>query len=235
MLTASMNSSDLLRILSADHERIIKWGQYRIKELRSELLRGMKEKIWKYYDYHTDNTDYIIVIHCNRAGKFGILRFPYIKETNEYLSKIQCVPGYCAMSVHMLHRYAERVLNNKDLSIGETLLAFSKLNMSIVIYYDDTNFVAANERGLVLMKYDARRDIICMKTFVSLDLLKESQYSAWEKVCQILKSKLEFKSFTSQRKGLTREERLKSLININDEQVLSKMEAFDIYATFYND
>ena len=54
MLTASMNSSDLLRILSADHERIIKWGQYRIKELRSELLRGMKDKIWKYYDYHTD-------------------------------------------------------------------------------------------------------------------------------------------------------------------------------------
>lgn len=233
MLTASMNSSDLLRILSADHERIIKWGQYRIKELRSELLKGMKEKIWKYYDYHTDNADYIIVIHCNRAGKFGIIRFAYIKETNEYLTKIQCVPGYNAISVHMLHRYAERVLNNKDLSIGETLLAFSKLNMSIVIYYDDTNFVAANERGLVLMKYDARRDIICMKTFVSLDLLKESQYSAWEKVCQILKSKQEFKSFTSQRKGLTREERLKSLINIDDEQVLSKQEAFELYATFY--
>lgn len=233
MLTASMNSSDLLRILSADHEKIIKWGQYRIKELRSELLRGMKDKIWKYYDYHTDNADYIIVIHCNRAGKFGIIRFAYIKETNEYLTKIQCVPGYNAISVHMLHRYAERVLNNKDLSIGETLLAFSKLNMSIVIYYDDTNFVAANERGLVLMKYDARRDIICMKTFVSLDLLKESQYSAWEKVCQILKSKQEFKSFTSQRKGLTREERLKSLINIDDEQVLSKQEAFELYATFY--
>ena len=197
------------------------------------MLKGMKEKIWKYYDYHTDNADYIIVIHCNRAGKFGIIRFAYIKETNEYLTKIQCVPGYNAISVHMLHRYAERVLNNKDLSIGETLLAFSKLNMSIVIYYDDTNFVAANERGLVLMKYDARRDIICMKTFVSLDLLKESQYSAWEKVCQILKSKQEFKSFTSQRKGLTREERLKSLINIDDEQVLSKQEAFELYATFY--
>ena len=45
MLTASMNSSDLLRILSADHERIIKWGQYRIKELRSELLKGMKESV----------------------------------------------------------------------------------------------------------------------------------------------------------------------------------------------
>ena len=233
MLTSSMNSSDLLRILSADHERIIRWGQYRIKEMRSELLRGMKDKIWKYFDYHTDNADYIIVIHCNRAGKFGIIRFAYIKETNEYLTKIQCVPGYNAISVHMLHRYAERVLNNKDLSIGETLLAFSKLNMSIVIYYDDTNFVAANERGLVLMKYDARRDIICMKTFVSLDLLKESQYSAWEKVCQILKSKQEFKSFTSQRKGLTREERLKSLINIDDEQVLSKQEAFELYATFY--
>ena len=233
MLTSSMKSSDLLRILSADHERIVRWGQYRIKEMRSELLRGMKDKIWKYFDYHTDNADYIIVIHCNRAGKFGIIRFAYIKETNEYLTKIQCVPGYNAISVHMLHRYAERVLNNKDLSIGETLLAFSKLNMSIVIYYDDTNFVAANERGLVLMKYDARRDIICMKTFVSLDMLKESQYSAWEKVCQILKSKQEFKSFTSQRKGLTREERLKSLINIDDEQVLSKQEAFELYATFY--
>ena len=44
MLTSSMNSSDLLRILSADHERIIRWGQYRIKEMRSELLRGMKDK-----------------------------------------------------------------------------------------------------------------------------------------------------------------------------------------------
>ena len=82
MLTSSMNSSDLLRILSADHERIIRWGQYRIKEMRSELLRGMKDKIWKYFDYHTDNADYIIVIHCNRAGKFGIIRFAYIKETN---------------------------------------------------------------------------------------------------------------------------------------------------------
>ena len=176
MLTSSMNSSDLLRILSADHERIIRWGQYRIKEMRSELLIGMKDKIWKYFDYHTDNADYIIVIHCNRAGKFGIIRFAYIKETNEYLTKIQCVPGYNAISVHMLHRYAERVLKNNDLSIGETLLAFSQQNMSIVIYHDDTNFVAANERGLVLMKYDARRDIICMKTFVSLDMVHRDRY-----------------------------------------------------------
>lgn len=233
MLTASMNSNDLLRILSADHERIVRWGQYRIKELRSELLKGMKEKIWKYYDYHTDNADYIIVIHCNRAGKFGIIRFAYIKETNEYLTKIQCVPGYNAISVHMLHRYAERVLKNKDLSIGETLLAFSQQNMSIVIYHDDTNFVAANGKGLVLMKYDARRDIMCMKTFVSLDMLKESQYSAWEKVSEILKSKQEFKSFTAQRKGMIGEEKWKSLVDIDDKQVLSKQEAFELYATFY--
>lgn len=235
MLASSMNSSDLLRILSADHERIVRWGQYRIKEMRSELLRGMKDKIWKYFDYHTDNADYIIVIHCNRAGKFGIIRFAYIKETNEYLSKMQCVPGYSSISVHMLHRYAERVLKNKDLSIGETLLAFSQQNTSIVIYYDDTNFVAANGKGLVLMKYDTRRDIVCMKTFVSLDMLKESQYSAWEKVSEILKSKQEFKSFTAQRKGMTGEEKWKSLVDIDDKQVLSKQEAFELYATFYKE
>ena len=135
----------------------------------------------------------------------------------------------------MLHRYAERVLKNKDLSIGETLLAFSQQNTSIVIYYDDTNFVAANGKGLVLMKYDTRRDIVCMKTFVSLDMLKESQYSAWEKVSEILKSKQEFKSFTAQRKGLVGEEKWKSLVFIDDKQVLSKKEAFELYATFYKE
>ena len=71
--------------------------------------------------------------------------------------------------------------------------------------------------------------------FVSLDMLKESQYSAWEKVSEILKSKQEFKSFTAQRKGMIGEEKWKSLVDIDDKQVLSKQEAFELYATFYKE
>lgn len=233
MIVATMNGKEVLDVMKRDSDRVIAWAVHREKELFRELRKSRREIIAKSYDYHTDNADYIIILKCNKNGYVSRLRFAFIKETLEYvvLGTANGIRGMISYSVHLLKRYAERVLHDKSMPIHKVLLKFSFEDASVCIYNDNKFFVVAKEKGICLGEYDSRRDIVIHKTFVSFDLLKETQFQAWNKISDYITKvqKLRLKH------GLYSSLFQSKLGEIQNEVLLSVKDVQAIYGSYYKE
>lgn len=232
MIVATMTSKEIAQVFLMDIDRVKAFASHREKELARELRKSRKEMVVQSYEYHTDNGDYILVLRLNKKGYVSRLRFAFIQETLEYVSPVTMgnVKGMMSYSAHLFRRYAERVWHDKSLPMKTVILKFTKDFIGSCIYYDGKRMVSACEQGICLGEYDEKRDLIIFKTFVSLDLLKDSQLMAWNKVEKYFEHTLEAR----RKYGLYSEECQKQLRSVPAEQYLSSQEAQEIYASFYN-
>lgn len=231
MLVATMTSREVFDVMQKDVDRLAAFSYHKEKSLMSELRKSRLEMVSQSYDYHTPNADYIIVLRCNRKGYVSRMRFAYIEESLEYVSSVTQgnSRGIVSYSVHLLHRYAERVLHDTSLPMRKILLKFCQNSVSACIYTDKDYFVSATEAGLCLGKYDHTRGIMVHSTFVSMDMLKEKQLSAWQKVESITKKSLEIRN----KYGLKSEEYEERMRISAQELEISGDEAAKIYASYF--
>lgn len=103
-------------------------------------------------------------------------------------------------------------------------------DVSSCLYSDGDFFVTACEQGICLGKYDKKRGVILNRTFVSIDMLKDSQMQAWEKINRYISLALEVKH----EYGLYSDRFQNLLREIPVEMSLSIDEARSIYASFYD-
>lgn len=231
MLVATMTSREVFDVMQKDVDRLAAFSYHKEKSLMSELRKSRREMVSQSYDYHTPNADYIIVLRCNRKGYVSRMRFAFIEETLEYVSSaIQGKSkGVVSYSVHLLRRYAERVLHDSSLPMRKIFLKFCQDSVFACIYTDKDYLVTATETGICLGKYDQTRDIIVNRTFVSRDMLKETQLSAWNKVERFVKVALDARN----KYGMNSKEFQAILRAIPQEMALSREEAAKIYASYF--
>lgn len=226
-----MTSREVFDVMQKDVDRLAAFSYHKEKSLMSELRKSRREMVSQSYDYHTPNADYIIVLRCNRKRYVSRMRFAFIEESLEYVSSVTQgnSRGIVSYSVHLLHRYAERVLHDTSLPMRKILLKFCQNSVSACIYTDKDYFVSATEAGLCLGKYDHTRGIMVHRTFVSMDMLKEKQLSAWNKVERFVKVALD----TRNKYGMNSKEFQAILRAIPQEMSLSREEAAKIYASYF--
>ena len=150
MLVATMTSREVFDVMQKDVDRLAAFSYHKEKSLMSELRKSRREMVSQSYDYHTPNADYIIVLRCNRKGYVSRMRFAFIEESLEYVSSVTQgnSRGIVSYSVHLLHRYAERVLHDTSLPMRKILLKFCQNSVSACIYTEKDYFVSATEAGL---------------------------------------------------------------------------------------
>ncbi len=231
MIVATMTSAEITQILLQDVDRVKAYDSHKEKLLMRELRKSRLETVAQSYEYHTDNADYVIVIRINRKGYVSRLRFAFIQQTLEYVSPVTMgmMRGIMSFSVHLLHRYAERALHDTSLPIKTLILKFTRDFISSCLYRDGNRFVSGCAQGICLGEFDGKRGILVYKTFVSLDMLKESQLAAWEKVERYYK----YSQDVYHKYGLYSEEFQRLLSTMPDEMQLSTEEAQSIYASYY--
>ena len=232
MIVSTMSSTEIFNLMDKDLDRIRAYVVHREKELTRELRKSRRDMVSQAYDYHTPNADYVLVLRCLKNGYVSRLRFAFIKETLEYVTigTVGGCKGIVSYSVHLLRRFAERALHDTSLPMRKILLKFTQQDVSSCLYYDDDFFVTACEQGICLGKFDKKREVILNRTFVSIDMLKESQMKAWEKINRYISLALEVKH----EYGLYSDRFQNLLREIPVEMSLSIDEARSIYASFYN-
>ena len=231
MLVATMSSSEVFDTLEKDLERVAAFTAHKEKALMKELRKSRLEMVSQSYDYHAPNADYIIIVRCNRKGYVSKLRFAFIKETLEYVGIVTQLGhrGIVSYSVHLLRRYAERVLHDTSLPMRKIFLKFTQNSVTACLYTDKDFFVTACDDGICLGKYVHTRVIIVHRTFVSVDMLKEKQLMAYEKIEGYVTLALAVRN----KYGLYSEEFQKFQAEIPEKISLSADEAQRIYASYY--
>ena len=186
MLTGTMNAEDLHRIYDVDMLRIYNFLNHKENELRRQLKKGFSKKCAKCYDYHTPNADYKLAL-CVYVRRSIFDVYMYIKETNEYVvvtAKARQESSSCLVfTPHYIRRLSERMYGVEQTDVNKTLTKFiMDCNTSIYLYNRGLQFVFALHNGISLAQYDKKRDLMLMKTFVSTDMLKDTQIAAWVRV-----------------------------------------------------
>lgn len=191
MITASMTASDIRRVRNMDESRISSFQMRKADELKRELKRQKVKGFSKTYDFATPNAEYCISINVKHGDVFASGVFVYVKETNEYvpMSRTSALHDDCfAMSVHFIKRYAERHLK-KELPPKKILSKFLTSFIGAVrIHLDEkkNRAVFAVPEGLILATYEMGKHIIHYRTFVSVDMLKDTQLKSYEKIRDFL-------------------------------------------------
>lgn len=196
MITSTMTADEVLKVFDQDYDRIRAYLHHKQKTIRRELLKNRRESTMRCYDYSTNNADYTLNVLINKKGDAYVNTFAYVKDSNEYLFMIKAFdsPTIMSFSVHLFKRYAERELKNTELTMNEIINEFNKYLIFVTVYSDDEGRrVFAMRNGLLLGKYDKKRDMLVHKTYVSSDMLKESQYKAWEIISVHVKQLLEYR------------------------------------------
>lgn len=191
MITASMTANEMRKVRSMDESRINAFQLQKAEELKREMRRQRVKSMAKTYEFVTPNADYFIVVSVKHGGIFAAGVFVYLKETNEYIPmtrKSKLHDDYFAMSVHFIKRYAERHLKKNLPPVKVLPKFFMSFIGAVRLYFDEATkrVVFAVPEGLVLATYDLGKHIIHYKTFVSTEMLKESQYSSYKKISAFL-------------------------------------------------
>ena len=188
MITPFMTSEEISKQVDKDRERIGRFISYRFKDMERNLRKGLiRRKIYRVIDYKCGTNNYKIILYIeDKHHTFSLMIHDNI--TNElidvtYSWNVQDKPiPYTARSVHFFKRYAERFLQEPDKDLNDVILEYYKdFNCAIVMYQKDDKLVYASRDGLALAVYDERRNITHVITFISLNLLKDSQFIAWLK------------------------------------------------------
>lgn len=232
MIVATMTSTEILNLMEKDLDRIRAYVVHREKELTRELRKYRRDMVSQAYDYHTPNADYVLVLRCLKNGYVSRLRFAFIEESLEYVTigTVGGCKGIVSYSVHLLKRFAERALHDTSLPMRRILLKFTQQDVSSCLYSDGDCFVTACEQGICLGMFDKKRGVILNRTFVSIDMLKESQFQAWEKIKRYISLAVEVKH----EYGLYSDRFQNLLREIPVDMSLSSDEARSIYASYYN-
>lgn len=140
----------------------------------------------------------------------------YIKETNEYIlvtAKASQNDDACMVfTPHYIRRMGERIYGDKEMEVNKILTYFIlHSNTSINIYHHDRNYVFATKGGISLAIFDERRNLMVLKTFVSVEMLKNTQIEAWNRVAGIIETFDKFVEDESARNGTTTTDLLRQL------------------------
>lgn len=234
MITSTMTANEILDVFDKDFDRVKAFMFHKQKAIRRELLKSRKKLTTRSFEYKTDNAEYILSIFCDKKGDAHMSTFAYVRDTNEYLFKAAELGMRTVMSfsVHLLKRFAERELNNRELPMTEILREFNKQFFILQVYSDKQGRrVFAMPNGLVLGKYDTKRDMLLHKTYVSTDMLTQSQYEAWEIMFGHINQLLEYREKYGVR---SKQSELYKYLHFGSYiEPISVLQANSIYAQFY--
>lgn len=210
-----MVASDLQKIYDCDRERIYRFLDRKETELRRQLKKGFSHKCAKCYDYKTANADYKLSL-CVYSRRSIIDTYMYIKETNEYIlvtaKASKNDDAYMVFTPHYIRRMGERIYGDKEMEVNKILTYFIlHSNTSINIYHHDRNYAFATQGGISLAIFDERRNLMVLKTFVSVEMLKNTQIEAWNRVAGIIETFDKFVEDESARNGTTTTDLLRQL------------------------
>lgn len=236
MLTGTMNASDLQKVYDSDRERIYRFLNHKEDVLRRQLKKGFARKCAKCYDYKTDRADYKLSI-CVYSRRSIIDVYMYVKETNEYVMVTAVADYYqdacLVFTPHYIRRMGERLYGDKELDANKVLTNFIlHSNTSINLYHKGNNYVFATQGGISLAIFDEKRNLMVMKTFVSVEMLKSTQITAWERVADMIETFDRFVEDESARHGNTTADIVEKL-----SQEISKLdldEINNIYGEHFN-
>lgn len=209
MLTGTMVATELQKIYNCDKERIFRFLERKEPELRRQLKKGFARKCSKCYDYNTKNAEYKLSI-CVYSRRSFIYVYMYIYETNEYVlvTAMTNKDDYACIvfTPHYIRRMGQRIYGDKEMGINKILAYFIlHSNTSINIYHHERNYVFATQGGISLAIYDDKRDLMVLKTFISVEMLKSTQIEAWNRVASLVEDFDRFVEEKSVRNGNTNE------------------------------
>lgn len=187
MITATMNAKEIERAYLSVSPKLRNFCNYRLDELRKWALRNRQKTVWRSLIHNAYGMKFLLVLKwCGYSQSCHFINV-YCEETNEWIDDTPADKGMSAYSTHFLRRYAERILGDKDIPIEKAMMLFIKRNIAQVnVYADGNDTVYASDDGIALCKYDERRSLTIRKTFVSLDMLKETQSAAYDKIRHVL-------------------------------------------------
>jgi len=155
-------------------------------KVRKRLLP--KQCGYKIYPFSMDRQKYLLTYFKSRdlMSVNSMTIFAVVKGYSTlYYILNPSLEEMCAVTSHFLCRYAERT--GFPFSVQEALGRFSVENAyQKSIYWTEDRTVFACRQGLILAEWDKKRNFLVWKTFVSLDMLKDTQREAYEKIIVIL-------------------------------------------------
>ena len=196
MIIKTMTKNELTRIFDRDTDRLESFWWLKEKILSRQLRQDMRRNIVyrKTYDVRTKNADYKCVCIIGR-GVRSVSYLMHVHENNEYIpiTNTTCRVSEVlqAISVHTFRRISERYYHDTEFNLDKTIARYYSCPlMGLVLYAnrEDRRMVCATTGGIFLGTYDPDRYIMHVRTFVSNDMLKESQLEAVKKVVFILDS-----------------------------------------------
>lgn len=186
MITASMNRDDFVCVFTKDKEKLTHVMYEKGKKLYKEMRKGFRNECIKCYDITTNNADYKMIVHVKGKviqAKYVII----IPETKEYVllteTAIRGVEPLLIFTTHCLKRIWERFFNEKSFDLNKCLVSyFDDTNLQIPIYRNGNDLVSVTKGGLMFQKDNSIRHTRIFKTFVSFNMMGETQKKAFEQV-----------------------------------------------------
>lgn len=234
MLTARSTPEDIARFYERNSERVYALEGRYYQQMRQWCVRNRKPSMDRSGVHTIEGTKVAFLCRYER-GKTGLVtyKYAYIAETNEWITKQYGKYEASALTAHCLHRYSERALGQTGMTAEKVMMQMVKRNgLYIVVYADEKdNFVRACRDGIFLGRRDNARSVEVFKTFVSMEMLKQTQRAAYDEVQSL---------FLKQ--GFTATDVLDKTVAIDirrcgmysDVMLYSKISrAYDIYADFF--
>lgn len=187
MITASMTAPDIAKEFDRHRERIDKWCDYRLVELRKWCIGHHVKSAWKTLTHEAYGLRYMVVLYYGGITKSGKVVLAFCNETNEWVEDVPVSYGMCTSTTHFFRRYAERALGDKEMALEKAAQYFVTRNAAnICVYCKGDDFVYAVNDGIILCRLDRKRSILVRKTFVSMEMLRHTQKTAYDKIKDVL-------------------------------------------------
>lgn len=187
MLTARSTPEDIARFYERYSERVQSIEERHFKQMYQWCVRNRKPSMDRSVVHTIEGTKVAFLFRFERKGRKDDLisyKYAYIAETNEWITKQYEKYEASALTVHAIHRYAERALGQTGMTAENVMMQMVKRNgVYVVVYADEKdNFVRACRDGIFLGRRDNTRNVEVFKTFVSMEMLKQTQRAAYDEV-----------------------------------------------------
>lgn len=187
MITTNSNCTKVIEFLGA-HK-----SQLRSHDAKANIQWGKLERQSKgkntsmFYEYELDGITCWHLRHGNGHlfHYSNLIVIPFANDKYQYIDWSSKGTYHFKYTSHFFDRYKERM--NVKGSVKQCVKQFSKKSTSMVcIYRKNGQFVYCMDDGLVLGVEDEQLKLSVCCTFVSYDLLKYSQRSAFNKIQDIV-------------------------------------------------
>lgn len=187
MITLSMNKFDIDKRITEARIKYEARLNHRIDDIKNMRRKNLQKKPYlaeEIYD-KVNKQKYIVV-----AGTVTGIPFATLRAVVDHGSKVwiyepltNAFDTMDARSMHFYKRYAERT--NKPMLFPQIIAKFELTNthrFRIYLNKDNGDSVYATREGIELCRLERERGITKFCTFVSYNMLKDSQKKAWEMV-----------------------------------------------------